>query len=146
MSNGCHYDTGLAMSCVFSYKVQYLLWLTQSTAASNCGLEFPPEQLAPWLCRKSDWYKAIHPLLEREQNPWGNQAQAACNRFVFLLTPCFCFWGHARGSRWDPCSVTREHSCSSLSPSPSPEALCVCVRYSRIVLCWLERQHLVPAV
>lgn len=70
MSNGCHYDTGLAMSCVFSYKVQYLLWLTQSTAASNCGLEFPPEQLAPWLWRKSDWYKAIHPLLEREQNPW----------------------------------------------------------------------------
>lgn len=85
MSNGCHYDTGLAMSCVFSYKVQYFLWLTQSTAASNCDLEFPLEQHALWLWRKSDWYKVIHPLLEHEQNPWGNQAQAACNRFVFLV-------------------------------------------------------------
>lgn len=53
MSNGCHYDTGLAMSCVFSYKVQYFLWLTQSTAASNCDLEFPLEQPALWLWRKS---------------------------------------------------------------------------------------------
>lgn len=145
MSNGCHYDTGLAMTCVFSYKVQDFLWLTQSTATSNCDLEFPLEQHALWLWRKSDCYKVIPPLLEHEQNPWGNQAQAACNRFVFLLTPCFCFWGHALDSRRNPCSVTRERSCSSLFPSPSPEALCVCVRYSRIVLRWLERQPLVPA-
>lgn len=45
-----------------------------------------------------DCNKVTHLLLKHEQNPWGNQAQAACNGFVFLFTPCFCFCGHAVGS------------------------------------------------
>lgn len=89
MSKGCHCDTGLAMSGVFSYKVQDFLCLTQSTATSNCDLGFPLEQHAMTLKEVCDCNKAIHPLLE--QNPWGNQAQAAWNRFVFLCTPWFCF-------------------------------------------------------
>lgn len=68
MSNGCHYDTGLAMSCVFSYKVQYFLWLTQSTAASNCDLEFPLEQHTLWLWRKSVWLVQSHSILSWNMN------------------------------------------------------------------------------
>lgn len=136
------------MICVFSYKVQYNLRLTQSTAASNCDLEFHLKQHTRYDFEESlhDCNKVTHPLLKREQNPWGNQAQAACNGFVFLYTPCFCFWGHALGSRINPFSVTREHSYSSLFLSLSLEALYVCVHCSRIVFHLLQKEHLAPAM
>lgn len=146
MSNGCHCDTGLATSCVFSYKVQYSLWLTQSTAASNCDLGFPREQHCDF--EGSLWLLQSHPSSLGDMNRIHGVIRhrrhvTGLSSFLLLV---FASEDTLHVAPGGICGVTGAHSCSSPSPSPSPEALCVCGRCWPIVSCWLERQPLVPAV